>query len=277
MLCMHVVLLTTMVWLSLSILAFPSPPKVYDETISLKVYYTGNLLRWSANFDLFDYHSASSRSFDLQMANLSTDSKCHISFTIYPFMSYQERKVEVTVIEIVPQMDLEMSLTTDIDYVSARLENNEFIETILLRFTFNQPPLFERVLLPYGRVFYQTEVKSNQDIPLSKLIVTTPIALTVHELEPSREVATVRIQGSMRITKIEPQRNDEVVVIQLFREPSRLIPLALNFVSLLSVANLVYALHRSLSNREHKIVMYMLGSIAVIMLTIIIWFMYTLL
>ena len=269
-----IVLLAAMMWLLLSIFVFPSPPPVYDERISLKVHYTGNLQRWTANFDFFGYHNASSRSFNLQLTNLSTNPKCLVAFSIYPFMPHNDREAEVTIIKVVPHMDLKTTLTTDIDYVSVRLNNSKFIEEVALKVAFNQPPLFERVLPPYGRVIFQTEVKSDQEIPLSKFTITTPAILTVDEFEPSREVASVRYQGLLRITEIEPQRSDALVVAQLARKPSSLIPLALNFVSLLSVINLVYAFHRSLKNKEHRFIMYVLGFLVATIWTIIIWFMF---
>lgn len=269
-----IILLAAMMWLLLNIFVFPSPSPIYDERISLKVHYTGDLQRWTANFDLFGYHNASSRNFNLLLTNLSTNPKCLISFSIYPFMPYREREAEVVIIKIVPQMDLKATVTTDIDYVSVRLNNSEFIEKVTLEVTFNQPPLFKRVPPPYGRIIYQTEVKSDQEIPLSKLTITTPTVLTVDEFEPSREVASVRYLGLKRITEIEPQRNDELIVAQLVRKPSSLIPLALNFVSLLSVVNLVYAFHRSLKNKEHRFIMYILGSIVATIWTIVIWFMF---
>jgi len=189
-------------------------------------------------------------------------------------MPVQKRNAKVTIVEIVPQVHLKTTLSTDIDYVSLLLENDEFIQTITLQVSFNQPPLLEKTPLPYERVFYQTEVICDQDILLSQLTIGTPILLAVGEFEPSREVTGVRYQGYNRYTVIEPQRRDELVAIQLVREPSSLVPLALSFLSLLSVINLVYALHRSISNKEHRIVMLIIGFTSSLVLMIIIWLIF---
>ena len=269
-----VIFLIMMFLLFQKILVFPDVPTIYDEKIALKVEYAGILQSWSARYDLLDYYGASRRSFTLQIVNLSTNPDCHISFTIYPIMPTQDRDYEITIVEVVPQMQLEPILVEDMDYFSVRLGNNEFIQTITLQVSFNQLSLFSRTPLPYGRVFYQTEVTCNQDILLSKLAITTPIVLTVSELEPSREVASVQYLGLTRTTEIEPQRKNELVVIQLLREPSSLIPLALNFLSLLSIISLVYALYRSISSREHRYVMFLIGSVFAILWIVMTWLIF---
>lgn len=269
-----VIFLIMMFLLLQKIFVFPDVPTIYDEKIALKVEYTGILQSWSARYDLLDSYGASRRSFTLQIANLSTNPDCRISFTIFPFMPTQDRDYEITIGEVVPQMQLEPTLSKDMDHFSVRLGNNEFIQTITLQVSFNQQSLFSKIPLPYGRVFYQTEVTCNQDILLSKLAITTPIVLTVSELEPSREVASVQYLGLTRTTEIEPQRKNELVVIQLLRETSSLIPLALNFLSMLSIISLVYALYRSISNREHRYIMGLVGSVSAILWIVMTWLIF---
>lgn len=241
----------------------------FEERIFLHQFKNGALKEWTAEFDLRDIEGTTRRSFSLQLADLLPDTPCPIQFSINPVHS--KRTVQISVDEVFPQTTVEVESHTAPDWVGLGLNYSGSIENITLTVTFSQPTVSRPVPLPYGRVVYETEVECGHGIPLSKLCVITPSFLTVDQAEPSREIARVYYLGGHRVIEFEPQRSVELAVVELVREPSSLIPLLLNFVSLLSIVNLVYALSKSLIYREHRIVMISIGVIVASLWVGVLW------
>jgi hypothetical protein len=267
-------LLLVPLWFIGTVFVFPYLyPDIYDEIMELNIRNTGTLENWAATLELFPYvKGISERSFNLVLSNLSTvTSRCTIWFNIMPW--YDSRSASATINAVVPQTNVDTSVYYDGGWVEVNLNYNEAIDLIDITITFTQSSPLENAskIPPYKEIYYQSSITSNQNVRMSKVTILSPPFLTVDTVEPRREVSYVHYQGLIRTIELVPQQAQERILVQFTRQTSSLIPLALNFVAMISIINLGFNLYQIIRSKVHRQIMIVAAIIILAIEIFIVW------